>query len=81
MAITLYSLQTCPHCRETKHYLEQLNVIFKIIYVDMLVGAERNDTLRELRRINPGVTFPTLVIGDKVIIGFKKEAIDRAVEQ
>ncbi len=71
-AIILYSLQSCSHCKDTKQYLEQLNISFKTIYVDMLLGDERGETLRQLRRINPGVSFPTLVIGNKAIIGFKK---------
>ena len=80
-SITLYSLRTCTHCKDTKQYLEQLNVSFKTIYVDMLLGEDRSETLRQLRRINPGVSFPTLVMGDTIIIGFKKDDIDDALKK
>jgi glutaredoxin-like protein NrdH len=79
--IILYSLQSCSHCKDTKQYLEQLNISFKTIYVDMLLGDERGETLRQLRRFNPGVSFPTLVIGNKAIIGFKKDDINSALYQ
>lgn len=80
LTIILYSLQTCSHCRDTKKYLDQLNISFKTIYVDMLLGDERSRTLRQLRRINPSVTFPTLVIGENIIIGLKKDEIDNALK-
>lgn len=78
--IILYSLQTCTHCKDVKQYLKALKVSFKTIYVDMLLGEERSETLRRLRRINPEASFPTLVMGDRIIIGFKKGEIDSALE-
>jgi glutaredoxin len=77
--ILLYALQTCSHCKDLKAWLTERRVPFQTVYVDMLVGAERNDTMRHLRRINPTVSFPTLVVGDIVIVGFKKEAIQAAL--
>jgi len=47
----------------------------------MLLGEDRSETLRQLRRINPGVSFPTLVMGDTIIIGFKKDDIDDALKK
>ena len=78
--IVLYSLQACAHCKDMKKYLEQSNLSFKTIYVDMLLGEDRSKTLRQLRRINPSVSFPTLVVGERIIIGFKKDDIDAALK-
>ena len=77
--IILYALQTCSHCKDLKKWLTERRVAFQTVYVDMLVGTERNDTMRYLRRINPTVSFPTLVVEDIVIVGFKKEAIQAAL--
>jgi len=44
-----------------------------------LLGEEKGDAMRELRKINPEVTFPTILIGDKVIVGFKKDRIAEAL--
>lgn len=79
-AITLYALQTCSHCKEVKRLLQERGIRFDIIYVDMLVGDERNDTLRHLKRINPAVSFPTLQVGAKTIVGNKKTEIERALD-
>jgi len=78
-SITLYALQTCGHCKSVKALLKECQVSFQVIYVDMLTGEKRNDTMRLIRRLNPSVSFPTLVIGKTVIVGFKKEAIEAAL--
>jgi glutaredoxin len=78
--IILYSLQSCGHCKDVKKMLQHRQVPFKTVYVDMLVGNERSDVLRDVKKVNPSVSFPTLVIGEKVIVGFKLEAIEEALE-
>lgn len=79
-SIVLYALQTCSHCKALKEWLAERRVAFRTVHVDMLVGAERNDTMRHLRRINPSISFPTLMVGDTTIVGFKKEEIRAALE-
>ena len=74
--IVLYALQTCSHCKDLKRWLTEQGVTFRTVHVDMLVGAERNDTMRYLRRINPTISFPTLIVGEATIVGFKKEKIE-----
>ncbi len=78
--ITLYAIQTCSHCKQTKNLLQAQRIAFQTVYVDMLVGEERNDTLRYLRRVNPSVSFPTVVVGDKTIVGFKPQEIEAAMQ-
>jgi glutaredoxin-like protein NrdH len=77
--IMLYGLMSCAHCREVRELLTDRNVLFECVYLDLLIGDERSETLRELRRLNPEVTFPTLVMGEKVIVGFKKDQIEQAL--
>lgn len=80
-SITLYALQTCGHCKEVKRLLQEQGAAFRTIYVDMLVGDKRNDTMRHIRRINPAISFPTLQVGEKTIVGFKKEEIKAALKE
>ena len=77
--VTLYALQTCSHCKDTKAFLKKRQIRFETVYVDMLLGDERNEVMRELRRINPSCTFPTLRVGDQAIAGFKKDEIEAAL--
>jgi glutaredoxin-like protein NrdH len=75
--VKLYALSTCSHCRDTKDLLNQCGVKYDCVDVDRLEPAERRIYLEEIKKINPECTFPTLVIGDKVVVGFKKDEIKK----
>ncbi len=79
--VKLYGLLSCVHCKETRSFLMDRGVSFDCVYVDMLFGDERNDTMRELRRLNPEVSFPTVLIGNRVIVGFKRDQIEQALTE
>ena len=77
--IKLYSLSTCSHCKSTKKLLDEYNVNFEFIDVDLLERSERKVVLKDLKELNPRRSFPTVVIGSKVIVGFKKDEIMEAI--
>lgn len=79
VAIKLYALSTCSHCTRTKRFFEECNLKVVIIDVDLLNGEERTKAINEVRRLNPDVSFPTIVIGDKVIVGFNELRIKEAL--
>jgi glutaredoxin len=60
--------------------LQKRKVSFRTLYIDLMVGSERNDAMRQLKRVNPSVSFPTLVIGETVIVGNKQEEIKKALD-
>ena len=78
--VKVFALSTCIHCRNAKKYLDECDVKYDCVHVDQLIGDERNDTMRELRGLNPAVSFPTIVIKGKVIVGYHKDKIDAALE-
>ena len=78
--IKLYALSTCVHCRSCKEFLDQCSCTFECIDVDKLEPAERKRILEEIKTLNPRISFPTLVVGDKVIVGFKKEEIEEILK-
>jgi glutaredoxin len=47
--------------------------------VDKLEGDERKQTIEAVKKHNPAVSFPTIVIGDDVVVGFNKDKIDKAL--
>lgn len=79
--IRLYALSTCIHCRNTKEFLNDCGVNYDCIDVDKLDKEERTAILEEIKKINPNCSFPTLIIGDKVIVGFRKEEITEALKE
>ena len=74
-SVTLYSLSTCVYCGAVKKMLDDLAVDHHCIQTDELPDAERQKVIQELKRINPRCSFPTVVIGDQVITGYKAQEI------
>ena len=61
-SIVMYGLSTCVWCRKMREFLEREGVVFEVVYVDELSGDERDAAVNEVRRWNPAVSFPTVVI-------------------
>lgn len=72
---TLYALSTCIHCRNTRQFLDECQAEYNCIYVDKLEGDERKQAIEEVKKHNPSISFPTLVLGGKAIVGLKKDEI------
>ena len=74
-SLVVYALSTCGHCEVTRKMLDDLEVRYKAIVVDLLPPDEKDKAVQDLIAFNPRCTFPTLVFGDKVIIGRKLQEI------
>lgn len=77
--VQIYSLSTCSHCKATKKLLDHCAVKYEFTDVDLLDGEERMAILEDVRRWNPQCSFPTIIIGDKVIVGYREDEIREAL--
>ena len=77
--IKMYTLSTCSHCKATKKFMDDCAIKYEFIDVDLLVGAERAATIEDVKKLNPKISFPTIIIGDKLIIGFNEEKLREAL--
>ena len=77
--IKIYTLSTCSHCKATKILLNDWAVKYEFTDVDLLQGKERTAILEDVKKWNPRCSFPTIIIGDKVIIGYKEDEINEAL--
>ena len=75
----LYTLTTCLHCKAVKRFLKEHGIVFDCVEVDMLNGQERADVLSELMNVSGTCRFPTIVIGEKVIVGFSENKLREAL--
>ena len=73
--VTLFALSTCVWCRKTRNLLDEIGVAYDYEYVDLLVGPARTDAMNTVRKWNAACSFPTLIIGDKCIVGFMEDKI------
>lgn len=75
----LYSLSTCAHCKACKTMLSECGVDYEYTDVDLLPEEEKNRVVDEITELSSRCAFPTIVIGDKVIVGFKQDEIRAAL--
>ena len=78
--IKLFTLSTCSHCTRTKRFFKDNSIEMEFIDVDLLTGGERERIMDEVRKFNPDCSFPTICIGDTVIVGFNEEKIRKALD-
>ena len=77
--IKLYTLSTCSHCMRTKRFFKDNGIDMEFIDVDLLSGAERESVMDEIRKLNPDCSFPTICIGDVIVVGFNEEKLKKAL--
>jgi len=77
--VKIYTLSTCSHCKATKKLLTECAVKYEFTDVDLLSGEERTAVIEDVKKLNPDCSFPTLIIGNKVVIGFNELAIRQAL--
>ena len=75
MQVTLFALSTCPYCRMTKKFLDEAGVEYELTEVDALEGEEKESAVAEVKRLSGGTSFPVVIVGDEVIVGFNKKRI------
>jgi glutaredoxin-like protein NrdH len=75
MQVKVYALSTCPYCRMARQYMDENAVAYDVVEVDKLEGQERTDAIDEVKRLSGGTSFPVIVVGDEVIVGFNKVRI------
>jgi glutaredoxin len=54
-------------------------VKYEFTDVDLLDVEERNAILEDIKKWNPRCSFPTIIIGDKVVVGYREDEIKEAL--
>jgi len=79
--VHVFALSTCGHCRNAKAYLEGEGIDFSCIDVDKTQGEERKAIIEEVKKFNPELSFPTIIIDDDiVVVGFKRNELEEALK-
>ena len=77
--IKVFALSTCPYCHQARAFLDENKVPYDVVEVDVLEGQVRQDTIDEVKRLSGGTSFPVIVIGDEVLVGFDKMRLSKLV--
>lgn len=72
--LVLFAISTCPHCRNARGFLDNNDIAYRFVYLDLLKGDEQSEVLSKAEQYNPRRSFPTLVIDDdQVLVGFTEQ--------
>jgi glutaredoxin-like protein NrdH len=77
--VKMYSLSTCSHCKATKKFLGECTIKYEFVDVDKLEGEERKAIIEDVKKFNPRCSFPTIIIGETVIVGYKEKELKEAL--
>ncbi|MCC7560913.1 MAG: glutaredoxin family protein [Methanobacterium sp.] len=74
--IVLFALSTCGWCKKTRMLLEDVGAEYDYVYLDLLQGDEKQEVIQQVKKWNPQLSFPTMVINDKeTIVGFNEDKV------
>jgi len=80
--VKVFTISTCGWCKKVKKLLRSLQVQYEYVDIDTIEGDEKKEVKEDLKQYNRKLSCPTLVIdeGEEVIIGFKEDEIEEALE-
>lgn len=78
--VKVYALSTCPWCKKVKKLLDDKQVQYDCVDVDLAQGEDQKKALAEVEELTGRRAFPVTVINGKVIQGFKQEEIEGALD-
>ena len=79
LEVKIFSLSTCSHCKATKKFLSDCTIKYEFVDVDLIEGENRKAIIADVKKFNPRCSFPTIIIGEKVIVGFREKEIKEAL--
>jgi glutaredoxin 3 len=75
MKVKIYTTPTCPYCEMAKQYFRSKNIDYEEVDVSSDIEAAR-----EMIEKTGQMGVPVIEIGDTIIIGFNRAAIERALK-
>ncbi len=78
--VKVYALSTCPWCKKVKNFLDNKNVEYDCIDVDLAQGEEQRKALEEVEKLTGSKSFPVTVIGEQIIRGYKEDELEEALK-
>ena len=75
MSVTIYSTPTCGYCRMAKEYFDEKG----IGYTDHNVMRDRARA-EEMMQKSGQMGVPVLDVNGKIVVGFNRPAIERALQ-
>ena len=74
--VLLYALSTCAWCKLTKKFLNENNIAYEYVDVDLCNEKDKELIRSDILRRKGEISYPTIIVDDKVVItGFRKDKL------
>ncbi|HMK93761.1 MAG TPA: glutaredoxin family protein [Candidatus Limnocylindrales bacterium] len=78
--VILYALSTCVWCKLTKQYLNENNVEYEYVDVDLSSEEDKQKIHEEIESRGGTLSYPSTIIDDKILVsGFRKDKLGEAL--
>jgi glutaredoxin len=74
--VFMYTLSTCPWCRKTKKYFADHDIPFQYVDYDLQPVEEQEKIEQEMRKRSGPLSFPWVLIGDDLVVGWNPDKYD-----
>ena len=79
--VVVYALSTCVWCKMTKQYLQDNNIEYEYVDVDLCSEEDKQKIRKEIQSKGGSLNYPTSIIDDKTVVtGFRKDLLKEALE-
>jgi len=79
MKVFLYTLSTCPWCRKSKQFFKKNRIPYDCVDYDLQSEPEREKIMKKLLELTGVRSFPVVVIGSRVVVGYDPEKYSEAM--
>jgi glutaredoxin len=63
-----------------RKYLDDNDAEYDVVEVDLLEGDERAAAIAEVKELSGGTSFPVMLFGDEMVVGFNKSRMKELLE-
>ena len=78
--IVFFGLSTCMWCKKTVSLLDEKNIQYSKIFVDLLDVKMKKKIRNEVKKYNKSMSYPTVKIKDTVVVGYDKDKLEEALQ-
>lgn len=79
--VVVYALSTCVWCKMTKQYLQDNEVEYEYIDVDLCEEKEKEKIRQHIIDKGGSLSYPTIIVDDSILItGFRKDKLKESLK-
>jgi len=79
--VIVYAISTCGWCRRAKKFLTNNNIEYEYVDIDLCSKEEREEIRRDILSRGGRLTYPTIIVDDRILITGLQENKIREVLQ